>query len=169
MLSVLYRIVVFWGAMSLLSSAAAGQNIESKEFNLEPSEQDQFLDISKNLRCPTCSGLSILESEAAFSVQIRDIVKEKVKAGEGKSEILDYFEERYGPWILRSPPTKGYNLLAWAIPVSMLVLGPILVWVLIWRKKKTIDTLGVRSAREIIEEFEEKLSALRAKMLRAKG
>jgi cytochrome c-type biogenesis protein CcmH len=133
------------------------------EFNHEGPWRDEFRDIGNELRCPTCTGLSVLESDAKFSVQIKDIVKEKVRAGESKEKILQYFTERYGPWILRSPPKTGFNILAWAFPIGLLLLGPPLVWAFVWRKRRTVSTLGVRPADLIIKEMQERLMQARAR------
>lgn len=140
---------------------------ESGARNPFPSEGpqfDTFRDVANDLRCPTCTGLSILDSEAAFSVQIRDLVKEQVAAGKGKREILDFFTERYGPWILRAPPTKGFNALAWALPLGLLILGPPLIWFFVWRKRKFVSTMGVRSNTDILTEMNAELARLRQKM-----
>jgi cytochrome c-type biogenesis protein CcmH/NrfF len=118
--------------------------------------------VAKELRCPTCTGLSVLESDAAFSVQIKDIVREQVEAGKSKEEILKYFTARFGPWILRSPPVSGFNLWAWGVPVGLLVLGPPLIWFFIWRKRRVVSTLGVRPDEAIIWEMQEHLTKLRA-------
>lgn len=125
---------------------------------------DTFRDVANELRCPTCTGLSVLDSDAAFSTQIRDIVKEQVAAGKSKPEILKYFTERYGPWILRMPPTAGFNALAWALPLGLLLLGPPLVWFFVWRKRKVVSTMGVRGAEDIVAEMNTQLMALRAKL-----
>jgi cytochrome c-type biogenesis protein CcmH/NrfF len=128
-----------------------------------PQELDaEFRDVAKGLRCPTCTGLSVLESDAKFSVQIKDIVLEKVKEGKSKEEILDYFTERYGPWILREPPKEGFNLIAWGVPIGMMLLGPLLIYFLVWRRKPVIGTQGVRPTKEIIEEMEQSLNRLRS-------
>ena len=123
---------------------------------------ESFRDVAKELRCPTCTGLSVLESDAAFSVQIKDIVKEQVEAGKSKEDILKYFTARFGPWILRSPPVSGFNIWAWAVPVGLLVLGPPLIWFFIWRKRRVVSTLGVRPDQAIISEMQEQLQGLRA-------
>lgn len=124
---------------------------------------EQFRDVAKELRCPTCTGLSILESDARFSVQIKDLVKEQVEAGKNKQEILQFFTERYGPWILRSPPKTGFNILAWAIPIGMMLIGPILIWLFVWRKRRVITSLGVRPIEAIVEEMNSRLETLRPK------
>lgn len=128
----------------------------------ENSKQDMFKDVANELRCPTCTGLSVLDSDAPFSVQIKDLVQEKVNEGATKSEILDFFTERYGPWILRSPPKEGLNLIAWLVPVLLLCLGPLFLWLFVWRKRKTTATFGVRSAELIVEEFTKAVAAKRS-------
>jgi cytochrome c-type biogenesis protein CcmH len=124
---------------------------------------DEYRDVASDLRCPTCTGLSVLESDARFAVQIKDIVKEKVQAGESKEQILKYFTERYGPWILRAPPKTGFNLIAWALPIGLLLAGPPLVWLLVWRKRRVVSTFGVRPTEAIVAEFQARLEASRGR------
>ncbi len=122
-----------------------------------------FRDVAKELRCPTCTGLSVLESDASFSVQIKDQVHEQMKLGKSKEDIVKYFVERYGPWILREPPKEGFNLLAWAVPIGLLVLGPILIWLLIWRRRVQFNVHGVRSTEALVHEMQERLQAMKEK------
>ena len=42
----------------------------------------RLAEIADNLRCPTCQGLSVNDSEAGFSVQIRNKVREMLMAGQ---------------------------------------------------------------------------------------
>jgi cytochrome c-type biogenesis protein CcmH/NrfF len=127
----------------------------------EGSVGEQFRDVAKELRCPTCTGLSVLESDAKFSVQIKELVKEQVEAGKNKSEILQFFTDRYGPWILRSPPKTGFNVLAWGVPIAMMLVGPILIWAFVWRKKRVITALGVRTLEDVVKEMHHKLDEMR--------
>lgn len=124
----------------------------------------EFRDVAYELRCPTCTGLSVLESDAKFSVQIKDIVLEQVNAGKSKTEILNYFTDRYGPWILRSPPKEGVNLLAWIVPIGLLTIGPFLVWLLVWRRKKIDVNVKVRPSDDIVAEMNQRIDMLRAAM-----
>jgi cytochrome c-type biogenesis protein CcmH/NrfF len=135
---------------------------EKKVYVIANGKQDLFRDIASELRCPTCTGLSVLESDAKFSTQIKDIVKEQVEAGKSKDEVLQYFTERYGPWILRAPPKTGFNAIVWVLPSAALLLGPLLVWLLVWRRRPAAPVVAVRSVEEIIREMDERLAALRA-------
>jgi cytochrome c-type biogenesis protein CcmH/NrfF len=155
-------LTVFGRAFAQGESGPVDENALKKVWPTEGPKGELFHDVASSLRCPTCTGLSVLESDARFSQQIKDIVLEQVDAGKSKDEILKYFTERYGPWILRSPPAKGFNILAWALPLAILVLGPPLVWFFVWRRRRVVSTMGVRSAEDIIKEMNMRLEGLRS-------
>ena len=89
--------------------------------DMTAEEKQRFFSSADDLKCPTCTGLSVLGSEAAFSMQIRKKVVELVKEKKNDKEIKKYFIERYGLWILRAPPKSGFHLLIWAIPAVLLL------------------------------------------------
>jgi len=150
------------GLFLILNSSVMNAEEPSKiPFSVDESIQDEFLEVAGDLRCPTCVGLSVLESNADFSVQIKNIVKEKIQEGASKEEILDYFTDRYGAWILREPPKTGFNIIAWALPIGLMVLGPFFVYGFFWRRKQIVLTKPVRASDEILKEMEDKLSQLR--------
>lgn len=122
----------------------------------------QFRDVAEGLRCPTCTGLSVLQSDARFSIQIKNMVKEQLEKGKSKQEIFSFFTDRYGPWILRAPPKKGFNLLAWAFPLALLLGGPVAVWFFVWRRKRVVATHGVRPAEDIVAEMSARLDERRS-------
>ena len=133
------------------------------------SEPQDFIDLAKDLRCPTCTGLSVLDSDAPFSVQIKNEVKEQMKQGKTHKEIMGFFTDRYGPWILREPPKSGANLIAWVFPAALLVVGPFLIWIFVWRRRKTFSNYGVRNTDEIMKEFQDSLGKLQSEAVQAGG
>ena len=128
-----------------------------REDNLQKKDKPLFEQLSKELRCPTCQGLSVWESEANFSNQIKDMVKIKINEGLTRDEILVFFTERYGKWILRSPPKTGYVALAWWIPLAVLCISPLGLWYFFWRRKRVIASGGVRSVKEILQQMQQEL------------
>tara|TARA_B100001964_G_C14166770_1_gene569492 strand:- start:67 stop:447 length:381 start_codon:yes stop_codon:yes gene_type:complete len=96
-------------------------------FNLLAS--DQVYEISNELMCPVCQGQTVAESNSQLAVSMRKVIKDKINQGESKEKILQYFVNQYGDNILAKPPLKGFNLLLWIIPPSVLLLS-ILLWVL---------------------------------------
>lgn len=154
---------MFYKALILFSLvfSSIGFAEETDVSGLDDKQIKMYKDIADDLRCPTCTGLSTLQSSESFSMQIRDAVVEQVKEGKDKSAIMSYFRDKYGIWILREPPKEGFHLVAWAIPGLMLLLGPLLIWVLVWRKRKTVESFGVRSSDTILEEMESRLAKMR--------
>lgn len=121
-----------------------------------------FRDVAGDLRCPTCTGLSVLESDATFSIQIKEQVAEQMRTGKSKKEIIDFFVDRYGPWILRAPPMQGVNSLAWIVPIAAMLIGPFFIWFFVWRKRQAPTQVQLRSASEIFIEMESALEKMRA-------
>ena len=96
----------------------------------------RFKELSNELRCPTCQGLSVKDSEAGFSASIKGKIRELMKHGKSDEEIMAYFVERYGEWILRAPPVSGFNMVLWVLPGIAIVTG--LLWVL-YRSKNWVE------------------------------
>lgn len=155
-LGLLFVITLFFGAGFIFQS-----NASAKEEDLSPAKRKEYLEIAGQLRCPTCTGLSVLDSSAGFSEQIKDQVMKQIELGKSHQEILDYFVDRYGPWILREPPKDGFNLLAWALPIALLIFGPFFIWLFVWRRRVTVATHGVRGVDAIVSEMEQELRTLR--------
>lgn len=109
--------------------------------NMTAEEKQRFFSSADDLKCPTCTGLSVLGSEAAFSMQIRKKVVELIKKKKNDKEIKQYFTERYGLWILRAPPKSGFHLLVWMIP-SILLFSIILGF--LWFVSKNKKAKGSR-------------------------
>ena len=94
--------------------------------------------VTDYIMSPGCSYLFTLtlcpSSEAA---QMRELVKDKLIAGESKEQILYYFEEIYGPRVLAQPAKRGVYFFAWWFPYflvfdAFLIAGVILF---VWRRR----------------------------------
>ena len=79
--------------------------------------------VSSRLRCPVCQGESIQDSPAELSAQMRTLVREQLATGKSEREVLDYFTQKYGQWILLEPKAEGFNLLVYWLPVVFIVMG----------------------------------------------
>jgi cytochrome c-type biogenesis protein CcmF len=115
------------GAVLLLVFGFSGVAYASEETGKARLLYSQeMLDIGNELRCPTCQGVSILESETPQSTAMRKEIERQVGEGKTKAEILTFFRQRYGDWILRQPDTdSSFGKTVWALPMVGLILGPI--------------------------------------------
>ncbi len=105
---------------TLFISIVPPQPISAKEIG-ESSER--IIKLSEQLRCPTCQGLSVKDSEAGFSKIFKGKIIELIKIGKSDEEIIKYFVKRYGEWILRSPKKEGFNLVLWILPGIGIFIG----------------------------------------------
>ena len=81
------------------------------------------VEVASQLRCPVCQGLSIQDSPSELSQQMRAVVKDQLRAGKTPDEVKAYFVSKYGEWILLEPKAKGFNILVYAMPVLLVVVG----------------------------------------------
>jgi cytochrome c-type biogenesis protein CcmH len=79
--------------------------------------------IAKEVRCPTCRGLSAAESDAKAAEAVRAEIRSRVDQGQSDGEIRAYLASRYGDDILLRPEGTGVTGLVWALPVVALVAG----------------------------------------------
>ena len=85
--------------------------------------EDQVSDISAELMCPVCRGQTVSESNSDLANDFRDIIKTKLREGQSKEEILNYFTSRYGDTVLASPPARGFRLIVWILPIVAIAAG----------------------------------------------
>jgi cytochrome c-type biogenesis protein CcmH len=78
--------------------------------------------VATQLRCPVCQGLSIQDSPSELAQSMRSLVRDQLAQGKTPEQVKAYFVSKYGEWILLTPAPHGFNLLAYAIPV-LIVLG----------------------------------------------
>jgi cytochrome c-type biogenesis protein CcmF len=129
---------------SALAPAPAGDADEAAVYTYDP----KLIEIGKELRCPTCQGMSVVDSNSAQSNAMKREIARQMEQGLSKDEILMYFRDRYGEWILREPDTgSALGVAIWLIPIAGLALGPILL------------ALGLSRARRREQQEREELVA----------
>ena len=79
--------------------------------------------ISKTLRCVVCQNQSIYDSNAPLAEDMRRLVRKRVEAGDTDDETRAYLRERYGDYVLMTPPLQANTLLLWIGPLILFVLG----------------------------------------------
>lgn len=87
--------------------------------------------ISEELRCLVCQNQTIADSSAPLAVDLREQVRDKIRQGKSRDEIIDYMVERYGDFVRYRPPLKASTLVLWFGPalLMMIVITLLLRWV----------------------------------------
>jgi cytochrome c-type biogenesis protein CcmH/NrfF len=68
----------------------------------------------------------------------------RVARNESDAAILQAYVEQYGPTVLVEPPKKGFDLLAWVMPVLLPLIALALVWQVVrrWKQKAALAPAG---------------------------
>jgi cytochrome c-type biogenesis protein CcmH len=93
----------------------------------EVTADERIDQITTELRCPVCQGLSVKDSTSETARQIRDLVAQRVREGRSNEEIQAEFRAAYGDWIFLSPPVASWSGLIWLVPIFALAAGLVLV------------------------------------------
>jgi cytochrome c-type biogenesis protein CcmH/NrfF len=106
-------------------SALAGQ--QSTDTTAYRVSKDSVLEartsaVAAQLRCPVCQGLSLQDSPSELAQSMRAVVRDQLAQGKTPDEVKAYFVSKYGEWILLAPKASGFNLIAYAAPI-LIVLG----------------------------------------------
>jgi len=111
--------------------------------------------LTNQLMCPVCDAQTIDGSNAQISKDMRAKVQELLHEGKSNSEIKDYFILRYGEDILAAPTGIGFNLLAWIMPI-FIVLGGISITFLALKNMRCSNTkaaLTVTSNQQDLSKY----------------
>jgi cytochrome c-type biogenesis protein CcmH len=124
--------------------------------------EEQVQAIASQLRCVVCQNLSVADSPSDMARQMRDLIRERLAAGDTPAQVETYFVQRYGEWVLLAPPARGLNILLWLAPFAAVVGGIALVLTLVrrWRRpasppgSATVPVLGPGDRERIAAELE---------------
>ena len=104
----------------VLSLAAASDPAERLK---DPAQEAQARQIFRDVRCLVCQNESIDDSEAELAHDLRQIVREQIRAGKSSAQIKAFLTERYGEFVLLTPSFSAGNLALWGGPFLVVILG----------------------------------------------
>ena len=94
-----------------------------------PAEVDaRAAAVSESLRCVVCKNQSIADSDAALAEAMRDLVRERIEAGDTDDEVRAHMVARYGEFVLLRPELGPHTIALWAAPALFVLAGGIVVW-----------------------------------------
>lgn len=124
--------------------------------------EEEVRRIAAGLRCVVCLNLSVADSPSEMARQMRQLIRERLAAGESPEEVVAYFTEKYGEWILLSPKPEGFNLVVWTLPFAGLLGGLVGVLLVVrrWSRRpaspvEAVDPAYRERIRRELERLEE--------------
>ena len=70
-----------------------------------------------------CQNQSIDDSDAPLARDLRLLVRERLKAGDSDTQVLDFLAARYGEFVLLKPRFGWDTALLWLAPAGVLLVG----------------------------------------------
>jgi len=89
----------------------------------DPKLDERVQVFSEQLRCLVCQNETLADSQAMLAVDLKQQIREQMKAGKTDKEILGYLTDRYGDFVLYRPPVKKKTYLLWFGPFILLAAG----------------------------------------------
>ncbi len=128
-------------------------------FLIVPSQEtldQQAQDVASQLKCPVCQGESVADSPSTIARQMRAVIRQQLQARKSKQQVIQYFVDRYGDQIIWSPPWQGFFLIAWLVPITLLLAGAVLLFFILrnWRAATPLDATTEEQELSDIDEAE---------------
>jgi cytochrome c-type biogenesis protein CcmH len=89
----------------------------------DPVLEKRVMRLAEELRCLVCQNQTIADSHADLAIDLRNQVREQLKAGKSEADVIAYMTARYGDFVLYRPPVKGATMLLWFGPAVLVVAG----------------------------------------------
>ena len=109
--------------LALVLSAASAFAVQPDEVLQDPALERRARGISSELRCLVCQNQSIDESDAPLAKDLRVLVRERLKAGDGDADVRNFIVRRYGEFVLLKPSLGAHTALLWFGPALVLAAG----------------------------------------------
>ncbi len=88
------------------------------EPRLTDDAQEQLaMKIFLEVRCLTCQGQVIENSDSEFAYEMRQLIRRKISENKNPDQIKDELVQQFGADILINPQTNKQNALLWILPL----------------------------------------------------
>ena len=132
-------------ALSMLGAFPA-HAVQPDEILADPALETRARDLSRELRCMVCQNQSIDDSDAPLARDLRLLVRERLKAGDTDTQILDFLVARYGDFVLLKPRLTAHTALLWLLPFLILIAGAGALLAL--RRRQRMAGVSIRLSEE---------------------
>ena len=131
----------------LLSMAAPVAAQQARPMADDPVLEERLMNLSRELRCLVCQNETLADSRADLAVDLRNEIREQMKAGKTDQEIIAFLTARYGDFVLYRPPVKATTYLLWFGPFVLLLGGLFLLFRYLKQRRQLITEKPLSAAQ----------------------
>ena len=96
--------------------------VEPDEILDNPNLEQRAKQIGQQLRCLVCQNEDIQNSNADIAKDLRILVRKLLVQNKSDKEIIKFVHERYGDFVLFSPPLRPDTMGLWLLPAGFFLL-----------------------------------------------
>jgi cytochrome c-type biogenesis protein CcmH len=122
--------------MACMSAAVVAD--EARPRAADPALEARVNRLAEELRCLVCQNQTIADSHAALAVDLKNQIREQLRSGRSEQQVRDYMVERFGDFILYSPPVKTSTVLLWLGPFVLLLAAAWGLWRAVKRQREAV-------------------------------
>lgn len=136
--AVLTACVLALSTLLVLSAVLAptAHAIDTQDQFADPVLQRRYEALNRELRCLVCQNQTIADSNATLAVDLRREVHAMISAGRTDDEIRAFMTQRYGDFVLYSPPLTARTYLLWAAPGLLLAIALVSVFTIVRKRSR---------------------------------
>ena len=115
--------------------------------------QASLPDIEDEVMCVEC-GTALNVSTSTVADQERAFIRKQIAMGKDKQEIKAALVEEFGPGVLADPPSSGFDLTAYLVPILLIVAAAAGVAVAArrWRRRAASAAAGGADAADAADK-----------------
>lgn len=126
---------------------------EAQPLAEDPAIEKRLVALAQDLRCLVCQNESLAGSHAELANDLRQEIREMMRAGKSDQEIVDFLVQRYGDFVLYKPPVKSTTVLLWTGPFVLFATGVTALVLYLGRRRRRLDehALSEEEKRRVAE------------------
>ncbi|MEI6448164.1 MAG: cytochrome c-type biogenesis protein CcmH [Actinomycetes bacterium] len=102
-----------------------------------PEPKTTLAEVEEEVMCTVCGVPLSMAREAPAAKRERILIQQLIAEGKTKEEIKDELVATYGDDVLMLPARSGFDLVAWLVPLGLLLVGLLLLGGLLvtWKRR----------------------------------
>jgi cytochrome c-type biogenesis protein CcmH len=109
----------------------------------DQKQEKRFQALTAELRCLQCQNQNLADSDAGLAKDMRAQVLLMMQKGESDQQIKKYMVDRYGDFVVYTPPFNWQNMLLWLLPMFAVLGG--LMFVLVHFRSRFTSAAGLHN------------------------
>ncbi|MGX6565764.1 Cytochrome c-type biogenesis protein [Cupriavidus necator] len=101
---------------------------EPAQADAEQALQARVMRLAVDLRCVVCQNQSLADSNASLAIDLRSEIAGMLRDGKSERDVTEFMVQRYGDFVLYSPPLQPTTWLLWLGPFLLMLVGMVVLY-----------------------------------------